>query len=169
MFMSFSWHPERRMRLRRAVVIGSALLVLGLESGMAAGPLVRPFSQLTWQEIVAHERPAVVVFSTTDCAYCPAAIETLAKDLRATHSQTKLLVVVMDGEGQEAALRKDRHYRRANGLYVFRDNPVALRYAVDPNWRGMTPYVALLAKLGDPTFVVGAPSHAVLNATFAIR
>lgn len=167
--MSSRWHPERTIHLLRDAVIGSMLFIIGMGCSIAASPPVQPLSQQTWQEIVANERPAVVVFSTTDCAYCPAAIETLAKDLRASRARAKLLVVVMDGEGQEAALAKDRHYRRADALYVFSDNPVALRYAVDPNWRGMTPYVALLAKHGAPTFVVGAPSHAVLSATFAAR
>jgi hypothetical protein len=160
----------RRRRVARRVFAG-LLTALSLGGAHAAGPTVVPtieaFTAERWQQLLATERPAAVVFSTTDCAYCPAAIDALAKELRASHRKAKLMVVVMDGEGQEAALQADTHYRHADRLYTFQGNPVALRYAVDPHWRGMTPYVALIARHGAPAFFIGTPKREVLASTLA--
>jgi len=38
----------------------------------------------------------------------------------------------------------------------------ALQYAVNPEWRGMTPYIAYTAGQGDAKFVLGEPKEAVL-------
>lgn len=165
-------HPERRIGSR---VLTGLLTALGLIGASAAAPTtapttapaIEPFTAERWQQLLATERPAAVVFSTTDCAYCPAAIDALAKELRASRRRAKLMVVVMDGEGQEAALQADKHYRHADRLYTFQGNPVALRYSVDPHWRGMTPYVAVIARHGDPVFFIGTPKREVLASALA--
>ncbi len=161
----------RRMSAWLAPLLAGLLAVGSLGPATAAAPAtstaIQAFTAERWQQLLSTERPAAVVFSTTDCAYCPAAIDTLAKELRASRRKAKLMVVVMDGAGQEAVLRKDPHYRHADRIYVFEGNPTALRYAVDPQWRGMTPYVALIARPGEPAFFIGTPKREVLAAALA--
>jgi len=68
--------------------------------------------------------------------------------------------VVIDGAGQEQELTRDRHYRKAQALYAFDGDAQALRHAVNPAWRGLTPYVALIPATGSTSFHSGAPSAA---------
>ena len=56
------------------------------------------------------------------------------------------------------------HYRKADRLYVFNGQASALRHGIDPKWRGMTPYLALFGRSGEPKFVVGKPSPAEMAA-----
>jgi hypothetical protein len=46
----------------------------------------------------------------------------------------------------------------ASRLFVFKGQAAALQYAVNPNWRGITPYVALFPQAGDVKLVLGNPS-----------
>jgi len=145
--------------LERAAPACAALLLSILPPSVSAAPQpVLPFGTGTWAELGASPlRPLAVVFTTTDCTHCPAAIDGLAKAMRKAGSKTRLVVVVMDGAGQDDALRKDRHYAKAGILYAFAGDPAALRYTVNPAWRGLTPYVALLPRGGSPQFHNGAP------------
>lgn len=141
----------------------SLLAVLGLMAGtVAAAPRgTQVFDKTTWQKFKKDlPRPSVVVFTTTDCAFCPDVIESLAVDLKKGKSRATLAVVVMDGASQPESWLKDAHYRKADSLYVFEGQATALRYGIDPRWRGMTPYLAMFGRSGEPTFVVGTPSRA---------
>ncbi len=141
------------------VIRGMAVLALSLAASVQAAPgAVRDFDRGTWQQMKQTlPRPSVVVFTTTDCAYCPDVIEALAKDLKKGKSKAHLAVVVMDGAEQPEAVKADRHYRKADALYAFDGQAMALRYAVNPDWRGMTPYVAMLPRSGEPKFFTGRP------------
>ena len=158
--MSCQFILERRVR--RLVLLGALLAVAAL--ACAAPSAVLPFAADTWRELLnSPSRPLAVVFSTTDCTHCPAVIDSLAQELRKSHSTVRLAVVVMDGAGQEAALRADRHYRKADVLYAFDGDAMALRYKVNPAWRGLTPYVALIPARGEAGFHVGSPPAVALR------
>ncbi len=55
-------------------------------------------------------------------------------------------------------LLRHAHYAVTDRLFAFSDQAPALRYAVDPNWRGATPFVVFLAPRKAPRFVTGPPS-----------
>lgn len=134
-------------------------------SATAAPTRIEPFTAPTWSEFQsALPRPMAVVFTTTDCAYCPDAIEQLAREIRRRPAQTpiRLIVVVMDGAGQPELLR-DPHYRPADRLFAFAAPPAALQYAINPKWRGVTPYVALFGSHGAPQLITGRPGAAALD------
>lgn len=159
--MSCRFFPERWPRL--VAMLGALLAPV---AAVAAAPLaVLPFGASTWSELTQPQRrPLVVVFSTTDCVHCPKAIDDLAMAIRKADSRVRLAVVVMDGVGQEGALRADRHYRMANALYAFDGDAMALRFTVNPDWRGLTPYIALIPATGATRFHAGAPPSDVLRA-----
>jgi thiol-disulfide isomerase/thioredoxin len=108
-----------------------------------------------WQ--TSLPRPAIVVFTTTYCPTCPEAFAYLAKANQIHKLGATLIAVVMDGEGQPHLLR-NAHYGHADRLFVFSGPETALRYGVDPRWRGVTPYVALFGAKAAPTLVAGRPS-----------
>jgi hypothetical protein len=147
---------------RHWVLLGA--LLASCAPACAAPPPILPFAADTWRELLnSPSRPMVVVFSTTDCVHCPKVIDGLAQEIRKSQSRVRLAVVVMDGAGQEDALRADRHYRRADALYAFDGDAMALRFKVNPDWRGLTPYVALIPVTGAAGFHTGAPAAAVLR------
>ena len=65
------------------VILGVAVLALAFVASAQAAPgAVRDFDRGTWQQMKQTlPRPSVVVFTTTDCAYCPDVIEALASVL----------------------------------------------------------------------------------------
>lgn len=159
--MSCPFFPERRLRL--LAVLGA--LLAPVATALAAPQDILAFVAETWSELCrSPQRPMAVVFSTTDCVHCPKVIDSLAATIRNSGSRARLVVVVMDGAGQEAALRADRHYHQANVLYAFDGNAMALRYKVNPDWRGLTPYVALIPATGAPRFHMGPPPPDALRA-----
>lgn len=159
MYSPFS--PERCARL--LVLIGGFLAPVA--SAFAAPPAVLAFGADTWSELVRSPmRPLAVVFSTTDCTHCPAVIDGLAQEMRKSRAKARLAVVVMDGAGQEKLLRADRHYRHADLLYAFDGDGMALRFKVNPEWRGLTPYVALIPPTGETRFHTGQPPADAVRA-----
>jgi len=154
---------------RRAALRTTGLLALALATAWpaAAAPRsVEPFTATGWAALQDGLRqPAVVVFTTTDCAHCPAVIAQLA---RALHQPPRrpLLTVVMDlapGEA-DAQLLGTAHYRAADRLLAFDGQAPALRHAVNPAWRGVTPYVALLVPGQPVRWVTGPPAAADIAA-----
>lgn len=137
-----------------------------LSSGALAAPGgVQDFGIDTWAKLQRNAVKAqAVVFTTTECAHCPAVIERLATALGKPPRRVGLAVVVMDGQEQPAALLADRHYRLADTLYAFDGNSLALRHRVNPEWRGLTPYVVLLPAKGPARYFNGAPPAAVLQS-----
>jgi hypothetical protein len=137
-----------------------------LSSGALAAPGgVQAFGVDTWAKL---QRSAVkaqaVVFTTTECVHCPVVIEQLATALGRSPRRVGLAVVVMDGQDQPAALLADRHYRLADTLYAFDGDTLALRHRVNPEWRGLTPYVVLLPAKGPARYFNGAPSADALRS-----
>jgi len=133
----------------------------------AAPRAVEAFSADTWPALQAGlKAPLAVVFTTTDCAHCPAAIEHLAGLLHRHRGGATLAAVVMDAApgADDAPLLATAHYRVADRLFAFDGQAVALRYRVNPAWRGVTPYVALLAPGRPMRLVTGEPSADELRA-----
>ncbi len=124
-----------------------------------AAAKIETFDSHTWSRMQKElPRPAAVIFSTTDCSHCPAIIAAMAEQLTARKPQVPLIVVVMDGDGQSNLLQEP-HYQPANRLFIFKGQTAALQYSVNPNWRGVTPYVALLPHVGEMKLVLGKPSE----------
>jgi hypothetical protein len=152
-----------------ALVLPAALLTVPMAAS-AAPRLVESFDAGTWagwQQSL--RRPAIVVFTTTDCAHCPAALAEIERQRRSHTPRAELLVVVMDGESDDASLLQQAHYRSADRLLAFDGPANRLRHSVNPGWIGVTPYVALLAGAAAPKFVMGVPDMAAWNSFYASR
>ncbi|WP_280151187.1 hypothetical protein [Piscinibacter sp. XHJ-5] len=147
--------------------VAAAWLLAALSTVQAAPRKVETFDAQAWQRLQADTRqPAAVVFTTTDCAHCPAVIEQLAAHIRRHRPTAELIAVVMDAApgDADATLLSDSHYRPADRLFAFAGQAAALRFGVNPAWRGVTPYVGLLKPQGAPVWVTGRPSAADLAA-----
>lgn len=158
---------------RRTAAVGAVATLAGLAChrwASGAAPAVEAFEADTWKRLQAETRtPAIVVFSATWCPNCPAVLDDLARDRRRQRLKAPLLAVIMDvppGES-DAALLRDAHYRQADRLLAFSGPAPALRYSVDPRWRGATPFVALLMPGRPPRTITGPPSSADLDAWVA--
>lgn len=124
----------------------------------AAPPKVESFEIATWEQLQKQSpRPTAVVFTATYCANCPAVISKLSEALQRKGVKSEIVAVVID-EAEEKALLESEHYKHASRLFLFEGNEAALRYKVDPRWRGVTPYTALLGADGKMTFAAGMPS-----------
>lgn len=160
MFLRSTAAPET---LRPAL----ALLCLLLTAPLAqAGRQVEAFDSQAWAQLQAKlKAPAVVVFSTTDCSHCPAVLAQLAAAPERRRLRAPLIAVVMDqtpGE-DDAALLANPHYKRADRVFAFQGQAAALRYSVDPSWRGITPYIALLRPGQAVQWVLGPPQASDLQ------
>ncbi len=144
-------------------------LVIGLL--VPAGAFGRPpakvevFDTKTWQAVTASiAEPAIIVFSATDCVHCPAVIQKLAKDKTRYGKNVKLVAVVMDGT---PGMRAKAPYDLVDRLFIFEGNNQAIRYSVNPDWRGVTPYTVLLSPGKSPKYVIGPPAEKDLLAMTA--
>lgn len=145
-------------RVLRRLLLPGALLAAAA-SAVAAPPALPAFTASTWRELQqSPQRPLLVLFSSIDCVHCPTAIDSLSAALGESRARTRLVVVVMDGAGEEEALRANPHYRRAQRLHVFAGDAMALRHQIDPGWRGITPYVAMIPAAGAVHFHAGVPA-----------
>ena len=134
----------------------------------AAPRRVEAFDAKTWTALQSGlKQPTVVVFSTTDCGHCPAVLAQLRQDIG--RHRAALIAVVMDlAPGQDdAGLKADAHYHPADRLLAFAGQAPALRHAVDPRWRGVTPYVVFLTPNSPAVAVTGPPSAAEVLAWLA--
>jgi hypothetical protein len=128
----------------------------------AAPTEVARFDKSTWSTLLSsHRQPAMIVFSSVSCTHCPGAIERLAARRASSQSATRLYVVLMDSEDDVAALSSP-HHRLADRLFAFRGRAQPLQYAVNPDWRGMTPYIAYIDGKGGVRFVLGEPDERTL-------
>lgn len=117
------------------------------------------FSTKSWASLLEkNQGPAIAVFTTTDCSHCPEVIDYLHRYVQrqaAAAMTIRLYLIVMDGLDEPELLRQG-HYLLAHKLLVFSANRNALQYSVNPKWRGLTPYVALIQQ-HQAEFVVGKP------------
>ena len=144
--------------LKHYKYLAAVLLASGAAAVQAAPQKIEALDAQSWQHLQSTlPRPSALVFSTTDCTHCPVTIASIAQQLKKRKTQIPLIVVVMDGD-EHPDLLQDPHYRQASRLFVFKGQSAALQYAVNPKWRGITPYVALLPQAGDIRLVLGKPS-----------
>ena len=152
---------ELSMRLMSKIF--ASLLLFVIQSSFAAPSLVEPFDQATWRTFVSkQEQPALVVFTSVTCIHCPGAIKRLAAKRNAIAPHIPLVVVSTDAESN-AALLQDPHYAPADRLFLFRGRSQVLQFSVNPEWRGMTPYVGFIDSRGGVRFSLGEPRDAVLS------
>ncbi len=165
--MSSRFDGMRRQVLSALPALSLALTlaagVYPMPSAQAAPARIEPFGADSWSRLQRElPRPAAVIFTTTDCAYCPDAVEQMAQALHARQPRVPLLVVVMDGEGKPDILR-DPHYKKVDRLFAFAGEAAPLQYQINPKWRGITPYVALFGAQGAPRLITGRPQAADLQ------
>ena len=154
---------DNTMQSIRNMLVGAAC-VLATSIAFAAPPRVEQFDVATWEQLKNElSRPSVVVFTATYCANCPAVLEGLSNALKKRGLSGDVIAVVID-EADTAELLSSKHYAHASRLFLFQGNEAALRYRVDPKWRGVTPYAALFPKEGAPVFAAGTPSDAAIEA-----
>lgn len=138
------------------------LLMLLCAQVFAAPTEVEIFDKSTWPSLLSgQQQPVMIVFSSVSCTHCPGAIERLAARRAASQSATRLYVVLMDSEDDVAALSSPPH-RLADRLFAFRGRAQPIQYAVNPDWRGMTPYIAYADGKGGARFVLGEPDERTL-------
>lgn len=139
--------------------LASALLLTCAMATAQAADKIESFDSHSWERLQKElPRPAAVIFSSTDCSHCPSTISAMAEKIKNRQPQIPLIVVVMDGEDQPGLLHEP-HYQAASRLFAFKGQSAPLQYTINPNWRGVTPYVALLGRSGAVKFVMGKPSE----------
>jgi len=161
------WLRRRAQGLVRVLALLIAalslpVLMLPVSTAVAAEPRAERFDAQTWSVLRSElRRPALVVFTTTHCPTCPEVMARVAEMRARQMPSAPLLMVVMDGadSAQTPVAGRASHVPAGvDRLYHFQGQQAALRYSVDPGWRGVTPYVALLPALGPVIFSAGAPS-----------
>lgn len=146
----------------------AAVMLLTLHTGVMAAPkTVENFDKSSWQQLLKQTTaPSIVVFSSVTCTHCPGAIDRIAAGLAAARADARLIVVSIDSE-DDAALLHDPHLASVSRLFAFNGSVQALQYAVNPEWHGMTPYIAYLDGKRGVRFVLGEPTKAVLREWIA--
>jgi thiol-disulfide isomerase/thioredoxin len=149
----------------------AATLFAAAMAAQAAPAKVEAFGPGTWAATFATvKQPTAVVFSATYCATCPQALLELAAVAKKQPARGVAVVAVVTdatpGE-QDAGLMKKPHYRAATRLFAFDGAEQQLRWTVDPLWRGVTPFIVLLAPGRAPQHVTGTPTEAQLAAWLA--
>ena len=125
---------------------------------------VADFDATTWAQLLrSGVRPAAYVFTNSFCATCPEAFDALQKSVVASGKPVPLAAILMDVQG-ERALAHAHHYAGVTKIYAFDGFEPAIRQAVDPQWRNITPYVVLVARNGKLQRVTGQPTAAQLKA-----
>lgn len=160
---------SRSARLRKAAVALLCAPLLCAASAWAAPQGVEHFDAGTWEALQKSlPRPAAIVFTATYCASCPAVLARVAEALRKRDLPEHIVAVVID-EASSQELMSSSHYSSATRLFAFSGDEARLRYGVDPRWRGVTPYVALLGPADKISFIAGSPSDAQIEAWLAAQ
>lgn len=161
-------------RLRRHVLLAASLLAAGgyMPNGLAALDhsahaaikTVADFDAGTWKQLLAKgARPAAYVFTNSFCATCPEVFEVLNQAVGEAGQSVELAAILMDLRG-ERALAHAHHYTGVTRIYAFDGFEPAIRQAIDPKWRNITPYVVLVGRNGKQQRVTGQPTPEQLKA-----
>jgi hypothetical protein len=168
---SFNTNPyavARHIVLTVALVWGSLFMqnsaLAQMESARAAIHSVADFDAGTWSQLLrSGPRPAAYVFTNSFCATCPETFDVLNKSVVASGKPVPLAAILMDVQG-ERALAHAHHYTGVTKIYAFDGFEPAIRQAVDPKWRNITPYVVLVGRSGKLMRVTGQPDAKQLKA-----
>mgnify|MGYP000042831543 CR=1 FL=1 len=162
--------PEKGSRLNALLTrAGAAVLCccLAMAAGAAPPKTIEPFDGKTWKTLSADvKKPTIVIFSATYCTHCPAVIQKIAKDKAELGGKVSLIGVVMDEE--PPGLLAKPPYNRVDRVFVFEGHEQAVRYTINPEWRGITPYVAFMAPGKPVKFFTGAPPARELGQFLAL-
>jgi hypothetical protein len=161
-------------KFRRRALLALSLLAAGgyMPNGLAALDhtahaaikTVADFDTGTWKQLLAKgSRPAAYVFTNSFCATCPEVFELLNQTVQGTGQPIELAAILMDVRG-ERALAHAHHYVGVTSIYAFDGFEPAIRQAIDPKWRNITPYVVLVGRNGKLQRVTGQPTPAQLKA-----
>jgi hypothetical protein len=158
----------RRALLAIALVFPSLYMPNGAlalaEHKHGAITTVADFDASTWAKLLrSGPRPAAYVFTNSFCATCPEAFDALHQRVLASGKPVDLAAILMDVQGQRA-LAHTHHYAGVTKIYAFDGFEPAIRQAVDPQWRNVTPYVVLVGKDGRLQRVTGQPDAKTLKA-----
>lgn len=159
----------RRHALLMAALFGAAFyvpngLAAPAEHAHAATKKVADFDAGTWKQLLAKgSRPAAYVFTNSFCATCPEVFELLHQTVQGAGQPVELAAILMDVRG-ERALAHAHHYVGVTTVYAFDGFEPAIRQAVDPKWRNITPYVVLVGRNGKQQRVTGHPTSDQLRA-----
>lgn len=125
---------------------------------------VADFDATTWTKLLrSGPRPAAYVFTNSFCATCPETFDVLHKSVAASGNNVPMAAILMDVQG-ERALAHAHHYTGVTKIYAFDGFEPAIRQAVDPAWRNITPYVVLVDRNGKLQRVTGQPNASQLKA-----
>jgi hypothetical protein len=168
--LSNCFSPETWRRGLAALALALSLAAAWVPRPAIAAPTsVEPFDAEVWHSMQAGaktgHRARLVVFSATWCAVCPGVINQLADDPRRTRAGVPLVVVLTDvGPGEaDTKLLATPHYQRVDRLFAFDGQAAAIRYAVEPTWRGSAPFIAWLVPGQRPQFAQGLPPVDVME------
>jgi len=118
------------------------------------------FDQGSWQSLLNSGKRLAVVFTSVHCVHCPGLVADLFRHRKERQQAYQIVVVMTDGGPADLARSP---YREADAGYFFRGNTQALRYSVNPDWRGVTPYVALISPQGGAAFFAGSPPQSEVS------
>jgi hypothetical protein len=158
----------------RRIVLAFALFLPGIfmpngalalaQHAHAAITTVADFDATTWTQLLRNgPSPAAYVFTNSFCATCPETFDVLNKSVMASGKPVPMAAILMDVQG-ERALVHAHHYAGVTKIYAFDGFEPAIRQAVDPKWRNITPYVVLVGRSGKLQRVTGQPTAAQLKA-----
>lgn len=135
------------MRKAFSTLLLAGAALVGLPAALAQP---EPFGPDTWAELRTQVRgPTWVVFSAADCSHCPAVMLRLQRE----HPQIPLWWIHTDAsDPAPAPTPVAREFSFGEG------HKLALQYSVHPQWKGMTPYLALLRPGQPPLFALAQPS-----------
>lgn len=124
---------------------------------------VIPFDGKSWLAITATgPRPSAYLFTTSYCSTCPEAFSVIHAAAIKSNKKVELAAVMMDVDGDKAR-RHAIHFHGVSKLYAFNGYETAIRYAVDPQWQNITPYVVLIDRQGVMQRMIGPPSNESLR------
>lgn len=155
-------------RWRRHALLAASLLAAGgyMPDGLAAldhaaQPAIKTvanFDAGTWKQLLAKgPRPAAYVFTNSFCATCPEVFDLLSQAVGGSGQTVELAAILMDLRGDHA-LAHAHHYTGVTRIYAFDGFEPAIRQAIDPKWRNITPYVVLVDRSGRQQRVTGQPT-----------
>jgi len=142
---------------------------------IAAGPLAAadftPLDRLAAKLLLdpaSHQQPTIVALWSSDCNYCKKNLGLLS---RLAKSNKKLRVITVAAEPESAQLWPMlNRYALSGPRYAYgTDNPEAIAYAIDPNWRGELPRTFLFDGRGGKETLAGVISTGTVEKATGLR
>lgn len=142
--------PVSAQAVMPSLISGAGNLASGTQT-------INAFTAETWSQMLKTiPRPAVIMFTSSDCTHCPGTLKNLRRIREEQRLKWSLSIVQIDEEAYDFGDANDARWR-------FAGNIQRLQYSVNPKWRGITPYIVLLHSDGGTEFILGAPGKAQLT------